>query len=107
MCRAAHFRKTRIHFTNRFHSLKFLTQRKFIPAAHLFAFRTFPSARIPRAIFSFVSHLSNLQHFLKVRQIFCATGRDERNVFQPHAADFRIIKSRLNGHDVAAAQNFR
>ena len=47
---------------------------------------------------------SNFQHFLKPRQIFCTAGCDERDVFQTHAADFLIIKSRLDGHDVAGPQ---
>src|ERR1039457_5161523 len=47
---------------------------------------------------------SNFQHFFEARQIPGAIGRDERDVFQTHAADFRIIKPRLDGHDVAGAE---
>ena len=49
----------------------------------------------------------NFQYFFKPRQILRAIGRDKRDVFQPHAADFRIVKPRLDGHDVAWPQNFR
>src|ERR1022692_4497652 len=45
---------------------------------------------------------SNFKDFLKPRQVFCAIGGDQRDVFQPHAADFRIVKPRLHGHDCPA-----
>src|SRR5664279_1024009 len=47
---------------------------------------------------------SNFKDFLKPRQIFCAVGGDQRDVFQPHAADFRIVKPRLHGHDLPGLQ---
>src|SRR5450759_5129489 len=47
---------------------------------------------------------SHFQHLLKPCQIPRAVVRDERHVFEPHAAEFGIIKSRLDRHDLTGLE---